>query len=115
MTDAKAISKFVRVSPKRARMVAEKLRGRSVDEALLEAQFTGSKAARVIYKTLESAIANAEHNFDLDVDRLIVHEATVDKGPVLKRMKPRSRGRADIMRKPTSHITVVVREREDES
>lgn len=115
MTDAKAISKFVRVSPKRARMVAEKLRGRSVDEALLEAQFTGSKAARVIYKTLESAIANAEHNFDLDVDQLIVHEATVDKGPVLKRMKPRARGRADIMRKPTSHITVVVREREDES
>lgn len=107
----RAVSKWVRVSPDRARLVARKIQGQSVDDALLEAQFTRSKAARIIFKTLESAIANAEHNYDLDVDRLVVAECRVDQGPVLKRMKPRARGRADIIRRPTSHITVVVREK----
>ena len=109
--EAKAIAKWVRVSPDRARLVAREIAGKPVDEALLTVQFAKSKGARALRKVLESAIANAEHNYEMDVDRLYVKEARVDKGPFLKRMKPRSRGRADIIKRPTSHITVVVAER----
>ncbi len=111
--EAKAIAKWVRVSPDRARLVARAIQGKSVDEALVITQLAHSKGARVIRKALESAVANAEHNYDLDVDKLYVKEARVDKGPFLKRMKPRSRGRADIIKRPTSHITIVVAEREE--
>ncbi len=111
--EAKAIAKWIRVSPDRARLVAREIRGKPVDEALLIVQFGRSKGARVIRKALESAVANAEHNYEMDVDELYVKDVRVDKGPVLKRMKPRSRGRADIIRRPTSHITVVVAEREE--
>lgn len=110
---AKAVSKWVRISPKRARLVARNIQGKPVDEALLEVQFAHTKAARVIFKTLESAMANAEHNHDMDVDRLVVREARVDQGPSLKRLNPRARGRADIIRRPTSHVTVVVEEEEE--
>jgi large subunit ribosomal protein L22 len=110
---AKAVAKWVRVSPDRARLVAREIQGKSVDEALILVQFAKAKAARAIRKALESAVANAEHNYDMDVDRLFVREARVDKGPFLKRMKPRARGRADIIRRPTSHITIVVAEREE--
>jgi len=110
---ARAIAKWVRVSPDRARLVAREIRGKSVDEALVFVQFAKAKAARAIRKLLESAVANAEHNYDMDVDRLYVKEIRVDQGPSLKRMKPRARGRADIIRRPTSHITVVVAEREE--
>ena len=110
---ARAIAKWVRVSPDRARLVAREIQGKSVDEALKLVQFAKSKGARAIAKVLESAVANAEHNHEMDVDRLIVREARIDGGPVLKRMKPRSRGRADVIRRPTSHILVVVAEREE--
>jgi large subunit ribosomal protein L22 len=113
MMQAKAIAKWVRVSPDRARLVAREIQGKSVDEALMMVQYAKSKGARVICKVLESAVANAEHNYEMDVDRLVVREARIDSGPVLKRMKPRSRGRADIVRRPTSHITVVVAERQE--
>jgi len=112
--EAKAVAKWVRVSPERARRLARQIQGRSVDEALTHVQFAKAKAARVIRKTLESAVANAEHNYDMDIDRLFVREARVDKGPSLRRLKPRSRGRADIIRRPTSHITIVVAEREED-
>lgn len=110
---ARAIAKWVRVSPERARLVAREIQGKTIDEALVLVQFAKAKAARPIWKLLESAVANAEHNYDMDVDRLYVKEVRVDRGPVLKRMKPRARGRADIIRRPTSHITVVVAEREN--
>ena len=109
---AKAIAKWVRVSPERARLVAREIQGKSVDEALMLVQFAKSKGARAIHKVLESAVANAEHNYEMDVDRLTVREARIDGGPVLKRMKPRARGRSDVIQRPTSHITVVVAERE---
>ncbi len=111
--EAKAVAKWVRMSPLRARRVARAIQGKPVDEALVITQLAHSKGARVIRKVLESAIANAEHNYDLDVDRLYVKEARVDKGPFLKRLKPRSRGRADIIKRPTSHVTIVVAEREE--
>jgi large subunit ribosomal protein L22 len=112
MMQAKAMAKWVRVSPDRARLVAREIQGKSVDEALMLVQYAKAKGARAIRKVLESAVANAEHNYEMDVDRLIIREARIDHGPVLKRMKPRSRGRADILRRPTSHITIVVEERQ---
>lgn len=112
MMEARAIAKFVRVSPDRARLVIDEIRGKPVDEALRIVRLAKSKAAQPIRKALESAIANAENNFDLDVDQLVVSQAFIDEGPVLKRMKPRSRGHADVIRRPTSHITVIVSEME---
>lgn len=108
-----ASAKWVRVSAQRARLVAKEIRGKSVDDAMTYLKFSKTKAAVSMRKTLGSAIANAENNFDLDVDNLFVSEVRVDQGPALRRMKPRSRGRADIIRRPTSHITVVVEERGD--
>jgi large subunit ribosomal protein L22 len=107
----KAIAKWVRISPQRARLVARAVQGKSVDVAMDLLQFAKGTSAFAIRKTLGSAIANAENNFSLDVDKLIVKEVRIDQGPTLRRMKPRARGRADVIRKPTSHITVVVEER----
>jgi len=109
---AKAVAKWVRISPLRARLVANEVRGKSVDDAMVYLQFSKTKAAQQIRKTLGSAIANAENNFEMDVDSLVVSEITVDQGQKLRRMKPRSRGRADVIRRPTSHITVIVEEKE---
>ena len=109
---SKAIAKWVRISPMRARLVANEVRGKSVDDAMVYLQFSKTKAAQSIRKTLGSAIANAENNFEMDVDSLFISEIRVDAGQRLRRMKPRSRGRADIIRRPTSHIIVVVEERE---
>jgi len=111
--EAKAIAKWIRVSPDRARLLVNEIRGKRVDEALRFVRLAKSKAAQPIRKTLESAIANAEQNHDMDVDRLVIADARVDTGPVLKRMKPRSRGHADILRRPTSHITIIVAEGEE--
>ncbi len=111
--EAKAIAKWIRVSPDRARLVIDEIRDKRVDEALRFVRFAKAKAAQPIRKTLESAIANAEQNYDMNVDRLIVKEARVDEGPVLRRMKARSRGHSDIIRRPTSHITIAVAEEEE--
>lgn len=111
--EAQAISKWIRVSPDRARLVIDEIRGKRVDEALRIARFAKSKAAQSIRKTLESAIANAEQNHDMNVDRLVVTDARIDQGPVLKRMKARSRGHSDVIRRPTSHITIAVSESEE--
>ena len=110
---AKAVSKWVRVSPMRARLVANEVRGKSVDDAMVYLQFSKTKAAKSIRKALGYAIANAENNFEMDIDSLFVSEVMIDQGQKLRRMKPRSRGRADIIRRPTSHITVIVEEREE--
>jgi large subunit ribosomal protein L22 len=111
--EARAITRFVRVSPRKARLVIDAIRGKHVDEALRIVSFSGKKAARPIRKTLESAIANAENNYDVDVDRLFVVHAVVDMGRKFRRLKPRAMGRADIIRRPTSHITIVVGEKEE--
>jgi large subunit ribosomal protein L22 len=110
---ARAVTRFVRLSPRKARLVIDAIRGKHVDEALRIVSFSNKKAARVIRKTLESAIANAENNFDVDVDHLYVTHAVVDMGPTFRRLKPRAMGRADIIRRPISHITVVVGDKEE--
>ena len=112
--EARAISRYVRVSPFKARLVIDAIRGKGVSEALRVVQMSSKKAARPIRKTLESAIANAEDNYDVDVDNLYVVKATVDMGRALRRLLPRAHGRADIIRRPTSHITIVVGDRERE-
>ncbi len=108
---ARATARYVRISPYKARPVIDLIRGKPVDEALKILQFTPKKAARLIKKVLESAIANAENNYGMDVDRLYVVEAYVDEGPRLKRIWPRGWGRASRILKRMSHITVVVEEK----
>ena len=104
--EVKAVAKWVRMSPRKARLVVEHIRGRSVPEARTVLAFTPRAAAREIEKVLSSAVANAEANHDLDGDALVVSAAYVDEGPVMKRWRPRARGRAARIRKPTCHITV---------
>ena len=103
--------RYQRLSPQKARLVADIVRGKDALPALAMLKFTNKKAAVYIEKTLKSAIANAEHNFVMDPDKLYVSKILIDKGPVLKRVNPRAMGRADIIRKPTAHITVEVSER----
>jgi len=104
--EVRAVAKWVRMSPRKARLVAEHIRGRSVPEARTVLAFTQRAAAREIEKVLSSAVANAEANHDLDGDELVVAAAYVDEGPAMKRWRPRARGRAARIRKPTCHITV---------
>lgn len=112
MKEAKAITRNVRISPKKARPVADAIRGKMVDEALKTVTFSKKKAARYIKDTLESAVANAQHNHDMAVDNLSVKEAAVDEGQTMKRMKPRAQGRADLMRRRQSHIKIILVEEE---
>lgn len=99
-----------RMSAQKARLVADQVRGRPVEEALDTLTFSPRKAARIMKKVLESAIANAEHNDGLDVDELKVATVQVDEGPVMKRIKPRAKGRADRILKRSCHITIKVAE-----
>jgi large subunit ribosomal protein L22 len=112
--EARAVARYIRMSPRKARLVIDAIRGKGVNEALRIVKLSSKKAATPIRKTLESAIANAENNYDVDVDRLVVVRATVDMGRGLRRMRPRAYGRADIVRHPTSHITIVVGDRGSE-
>ena len=103
-----AVLKFVRLSPQKARLVADLVRGKKVDEALNILKFSNKKAAKVLKKVLDSAIANAENNNGADVDELKVKEIFIDEGPVLKRIMPRAKGSADRIKKRMSHVTVRV-------
>ena len=104
--EVKAVAKWVRTSPRKARLVVDHIRGRSVPEARTVLAFTQRAAAREIEKVLRSAVANAEANHSLDGDDLVVSSVYVDEGPVLKRWRARARGRAARIHKPTCHITV---------
>ena len=108
---AKATAKTVRVSPRKARLVIDLIRGKNVAEAISVLKFTPNKSAGLIEKVLMSAIANAENNFDLDKENLYVSEAFVNEGPTMKRFRPRAKGSASPINKRTSHITVVVTEK----
>ncbi|QWB96019.1 50S ribosomal protein L22 [Mycoplasmatota bacterium] len=110
--EAKAIVKTVRVAPRKARLVADLVRGKDVKEALAILMFTPRAASPIISKVLNSAIANAENNLNLNVDDLFVKEIFVNEGARLKRLLPRAKGQGDIIQKRTSHITVVVAEKE---
>jgi large subunit ribosomal protein L22 len=107
-TEAKAILRFVRVAPRKARLVVDLIRGHQVGEAFNILKFTPRSASRVVEKVLKSAVANAENLEIGDPDDLWVTRVTVDGGPVLKRFRARSMGRANPIKKRTSHITVVV-------
>ncbi|EOT38923.1 50S ribosomal protein L22 [Enterococcus dispar] len=111
ITKAKATAKTIRVSPRKSRLVIDLVRGKSVAEAIAILKFTPNKAAGIIEKVLMSAVANAENNFDLDVENLVVSEAFVNEGPTMKRFRPRAKGSASPINKRTSHITVVVSEK----
>jgi large subunit ribosomal protein L22 len=111
--EVKAVAKFIRISPRKARQVIDLIRGKSVAEASAILTLVPNRAKEPIGKVLKSAVANAEHNGNMNRDNLIVVKAFVDEGPTLKRFKPRAMGRADRILKRTSHITVVVSEREE--
>ena len=103
--------KFARVSPQKARLVADQVRGTGVEKAIQTLAFSNQKAAGIMKKVLESAIANAEHNEGADIDELKISAVTVDEGPVYKRIRPRAKGRANRILKRTSHIVVTVSDR----
>jgi large subunit ribosomal protein L22 len=108
--EAKAVARMLRVSPQKLNLLAQLIRGKKVDRALADLEFSRKRIAVEVRKTLQSAIANAENNHSLDVDDLVVAEAHVGKALVMKRFSPRARGRAGRIEKPFSNITIVVRE-----
>ena len=112
--EAQAVARTIRISPQKLNLVAALIRGKKVDKALAELEFSRKRIASTVKKTLESAIANAENNHDLDVDSLVVAEAYVGKSLVMKRWTPRGRGRVGRIQKPFSHMTIVVREVEEQ-
>ncbi len=109
--ETSATLKSVRLSPQKTRLVVDMVRGKAVQEALNILKFSPQRPADIVAKLLRSAIANAEQKGVADVDRLFVKAVSVDQGPVLKRFMPRAQGRATKIRKPTSHITVVLDEK----
>jgi len=109
--EARAVSRHLRIAPRKARGVVDLIRGKNVGDALMVLDFVPRKAARLVAKTLKSVIANAESQQRVDVDRLYVRRITVDGGATLKRFMPRAHGRATPIHKRTSHITIVVDER----
>jgi large subunit ribosomal protein L22 len=112
-TEAQAVARVLRTSPQKLNLVCQTIRGRSAEQALAELTFSKRRIARDVKKTLQSAIANAENNHQLDVDRLYVAEATVGRSFVMKRFRARARGRVGRLLKPWSRLTLVVREREE--
>lgn len=108
--EARATLRFFRISPQKTRLVADLIRGRKVEDAMNVLAFTPKKGARVLLKLLKSAVANAEVKNVEDTELLTVSGVWVCQGPALKRYMPRARGRADVIRRPTSHITIVVKE-----
>jgi len=111
--EAKAVTRLLRVSPQKLNLLAQLIRGKKVDKALADLTFSRKRIALEVKKTLQSAIANAENNHDLDVDALVVSQAFVGKNLVMKRWKPRARGRVARNIKPFSQLTVVVRQVEE--
>jgi large subunit ribosomal protein L22 len=111
--EARAVRRLMRVSPQKLNLLAQLIRGKKVDRALADLTFSRKRVAKDVKKTLQSAIANAENNHDLDVDALVVSEAYVGKNLVLKRVRPRARGRSGRILKPFAQITVILRQVEE--
>ncbi len=109
--EARAKLSYVRLSPQKTRLVVDMVRGKGVQDALNILKFSPQKSAAIVSKLVSSAVANAEQRGVSDVDRLVVKAISVDQGPVLKRFMPRAQGRATKIRKPTSHITVILDEK----
>ena len=108
--ESKAVARYIRISPQKARLVADVVRGLEVDKAITTLRFMPKKGARILRKVIESAVANASQSQEIDVDTLYVKTIFIDGGPTLKRIRPRAMGRASRILKRTSHITVVLDE-----
>jgi large subunit ribosomal protein L22 len=108
--ETKAVAKYIRISPQKARLVADTVRGMNVDEAITALRYMPKKGARILRKVIESAVANADQMETIDVDTLYIKSIEINGGPSLKRFRPRAMGRATRIIKRTSHITVVVDE-----
>lgn len=111
--EATAKATFVRIAPRKVQIVLDLIRNKPAEEAMAILKYTPKAACEPLVKLLKSAMANAENNFDMDVSRLYVAECAVSQGPTLKRIRPRSKGRAYRINKKTSHITLVLRETEE--
>jgi large subunit ribosomal protein L22 len=111
--EARAITRFVRLSPRKVRLVVDQIRGKGVEEALNVLKFVPKRSAGIVAKTLRTAVANAENTQSVDVDRLYVKQVRVDEGGMWKRFMPRAQGRATRVRKRLSHITIIVDEAEE--
>ncbi len=109
--EARAIARFIRIAPRKAQQVVDIVRGKQVDEALAILKFTPKAAAPIVYKLIQSAVANAENNNNMDREKMFVAEIYANQGPTMKRFRPRAQGRATTIRKRTSHIGVVVKEK----
>ncbi|HHU69494.1 MAG TPA: 50S ribosomal protein L22 [Thermoanaerobacterales bacterium] len=110
--EARAVARYVRIAPRKVRIVLDLIRNKDVDEALAILKFTPKAASPIVYKLVNSAAANAEHNYNMNRDNLYISQAYADQGPTLKRFKARAMGRAGMIRKRTSHITIVLKEKE---
>lgn len=108
--EAKAIAKYVRISPRKARLAMNEVRGKKAGDAITRLAFSPQKAAYLLKKLIGSAVANAESNANIDVDKLYIKRIYADEGPTLKRFRPRAMGRATRIRKRTSHLTVILDE-----
>ncbi|NLY08378.1 MAG: 50S ribosomal protein L22 [Tissierellia bacterium] len=111
--EARAIAKYVRISPLKVGYICDEIRGKQVDEALALLKFTPKKGARILEKVLTSAVANAENNFNLDRDQLYIKDAYANDGPTMKRFHPKAKGMAYPILKRSSHIGVIVEEKQD--
>lgn len=107
---AKAVAKYIRVSPRKVRLIMDQVRGKKVEEAVNMLSFAPQKGAFVLKKLINSAVANAEQNLNMDVDKLYIKRIFADEGPTLKRFRARAMGRASRIRKRTSHLTVILDE-----
>lgn len=110
---AKAVLRTVRIAPRKVRLVVDLVRGKKVGEAIAILKHTPKAASLVVEKLIMSAIANAEHNYEMDPNNLVISQAYVDEGPTLKRFRPRGKGRASAINKRTSHITVILTEKKE--
>ncbi|RLC30845.1 MAG: 50S ribosomal protein L22 [Deltaproteobacteria bacterium] len=109
--ETKAAAKFIRISPRKMRLVMDQVRGMQIEEALNKLSFAPQKGARILKKLIDSAVANAEQGSNVDVDALYIKQIYADEGPTLKRWRPRAQGRASRIRKRTSHLTVILDEK----
>jgi large subunit ribosomal protein L22 len=110
---AKAVARTVRIAPRKARLVVDLIRGKQVGEAVAILNHTPKAASPIVEKLLKSAIANAEHNYEMDANNLVVAQVFVDEGPTMKRFRPRAQGRASAINIRTSHITIVLSEKKE--
>jgi large subunit ribosomal protein L22 len=106
--EAIAVARYVRISPRKVRLVMDQIRGKKVEEAMRLLSFTPQRGAGIVKKLLNSAVANAQENSDIDVDNLYIEKIFADNGPILKRFRPRAMGRATRILKRTSHLTVIL-------